>query len=66
MALAEVVVRNQEAVDRVGPVPPLTAMLSSPVEILVYAMTPFLAREGSTPSVSGESPGASTVMPQTF
>ena len=66
MALAEVAVGNQQAVDRGGTGPPLTAMLSSPVEIFVYAMTPFFAREGSMPSVLGELPGASTVTPQTL
>ena len=65
MALAEVAVRDEQAVDRQRPAP-LTAMLSSPVEIFVYAMTPFFAREGSMPSVLGESPGASTVTPQTL
>src|SRR5438477_345789 len=43
---------------------PLRAMLSSPVDILLYAKRPFLAREGSTPSVCGELAGVLMVMLQ--
>src|SRR4029079_3465661 len=44
----------------------LMAMLSSPVVILLEAMTPLVDAEGSTPSVLGEVAGVLMVMPHTL